>query len=91
MPYLALLYADADALPGTSESTRWHLGAEALQIGPGRDPPRSCPLPCTRVAGLAGLQWIEARDINEALRIATRSPLPKDAVLELHSLERAVP
>jgi hypothetical protein len=91
MPYLALLYADADAAPGASDAGRWRLGADALQIGPGRDAPRSCPLPCTRVAGLAGLQWIEARDMNEALRIASRIPLPPDAVLELHSLERADP
>jgi hypothetical protein len=89
MPYLALLYSDCGASPGASEATRWHLGADALQIGPGRDPPRSCPVPRSRVAGLASLQWIEARDMNEALRIVARHPLPPNAVIELHSLERA--
>lgn len=88
MPYLALLYEPPGVLPLDANGVRWRLGAEALRLGPGPTPARSCALAESRAAGVAAVQWIEARDLNDALRIATRQPLPPGCLLELHSLER---
>jgi hypothetical protein len=91
MPYLALLYEpDTEPVPPHRDA-RWRLAGEALRLGPGLAPARPCALSESRAAALAAVQWIEARDLNEALRIATREPLPPGCLLELHSLERANP
>ncbi|MFN7783353.1 MAG: hypothetical protein ACK5PG_11525 [Lysobacterales bacterium] len=91
MPYLALLYAPFASTPSVRLGGRWQLGAEALHLGPGPAPARACGLADSRAATVAAVQWIEARDLNEALRIATREPLPPGCMLELHSLERSNP
>lgn len=91
MPYLALLYEPVDAPSPVSRCVRWKLAGESLRLGPGPTPARCCSLDESRAAGLAAVQWIEARDLNEALRIATRDPLPSGSLLELHSLERSRP
>ena len=91
MPYLALLYEPADALAFEERGVRWRLAGEALRLGPGPTPARPCALAESHAATVAAVQWIEARDLNEALRIATREPLPPGCMLELHSLERSNP
>ena len=91
MPYLALLYEPADMPAFEARGVRWRLAGEALRMGPGPTPARSCAVTESRAATVAAVQWIEARDLNEALRIATREPLPPGYLLELHSLERSAP
>lgn len=91
MPYLALLYEPADRPALEARGVRWRLAGEALRLGPGAAPARPCALAECRAAAVAAVQWIEARDLNEALRIATREPLPPGYLLELHSLERSAP
>lgn len=87
MPYLALLYEPAETPAFAARGLRWKLAGEALRLGPGRAPVRPCALAESRAAAVAAVQWIEARDLNEALRIATREPLPPGCLLELHTLK----
>ncbi|SDE12668.1 hypothetical protein [Aquimonas voraii] len=89
MPYLALLYEAVPEPAPEGRGARWRLAGEALRQGPGSTPPRPCALADSRAATVAAVQWIEARDLNEALRLATREPLPPGCLLELHSLERS--
>ena len=91
MPYLALLYEPAETSASAAPGLRWKLAGEALRLGPGPTPARPCELAESHAAAVAAVQWIEARDLNEALRIATREPLPPGYLLELHSLERSAP
>ncbi|WP_298857021.1 hypothetical protein [uncultured Aquimonas sp.] len=91
MPYLALLYEAVREPAPEGRGARWRLAGEALRLGPGPTPAHPCALAESRAANLAAVQWIEARDLNEALRIATREPLPPGCLLELHSLERSNP
>lgn len=91
MPYLALIQAAADPGPSRSAAGAWRPAREALRLGPAPSPAVSCHLDDTCLARVLALQWIEARDLNEALRIATRDPLPPGCLLELFSLERRNP
>lgn len=95
MHYLALVFdaagpPEAGTPAGMSPQLRaFRLDPEAVELRRDSGRLRSCALSQSRVSGLSALLWIEARDFNEALRLAADCPLAEHAVLELHSLERS--
>lgn len=91
MPYLATTYAPSDPSSLRLAVGQWRPAREVLRFGPAPSPAVSCHLDDTCLARVLALQWIEARDLNEALRIAAREPLPPGCLLELFSLERRNP
>jgi hypothetical protein len=95
MHYLALVFdaaspqqhGAAPAPPYRLQSFR--LDPEAVELRRDGDRLRSAAIEQSRVPGLSALLWIEARDFNEALRLAADCPLTEHAVLELHALKRS--
>jgi hypothetical protein len=98
MPYLALIFdtplpAPAlgliqDAQPAVS---MYRLRCEPMQLRAGSARVECGASESTRSRGLSGLLWIEARDLNDALRAARDCGLERHALLELHSLEAVSP
>lgn len=93
MHYLALVFEAASpqqAGPASVISPQlraYRLAPEAIELRREGGRLRSAAISRSRVPGLSALLWIEARDFNEALRLAADCTLTEHAVLELHSLE----